>query len=477
MRRATPHIAIVGAGIAGLSAALTLQDAGIACALYEAADHVGGRMHSDAATWGNGLVSDWCGEFIDPDHTTLLHLVQRFGLVTIDLGQGQSSQASTVLYFSGRYLAADDLGREFQQIMPLVQRQWQAAGYPTTYDHSTPAGFQIDQMSVYAWIEQHIPGGHASLAGRLMNSACSGIYGLDTREQSALNLVYLYGSRNSQGTGFLHPLQGRRKIVGGNVQLPLAIARALPPESIHLGHQLTAIARNSDSSVRLSFATAEGSLEVACDRAILALPFSTLRRIDRQQAGFDALKQRAIEELGYGTISKLFLLFDQPYWQMDGPWPHPNSGFIITDLGMQTLWDATPERSNGQHILIDYTSGPRGAAYAPSRPYATSRDDPTIERYAQDCVQQLEQVFPGIGAHYTGTAALSYSTGDPHLLGSYSCWRVGQYTRFGGYERVRQGPIHFAGEHCSVEYQGFMEGAAREGIRAAQEIIQDFAGP
>jgi len=51
---------------------------------------------------------------------------------------------------------------------------------------------------------------------------------------------------------------------------------------------------------------------------------------------------------------------------------------------------------------------------------------------------------------------------------------VGQCTRFGGYERVRQGPIYFAGEHCSVEFQGFMEGAAREGKRAAHEILHDL---
>jgi len=88
----------------------------------------------------------------------------------------------------------------------------------------------------------------------------------------------------------------------------------------------------------------------------------------------------------------------------------------------------------------------------------------------------LERVFPGISAHYIGRAALSYATGDPYLLGSYSCWRVGQYTHFGGYEGVRQGPVHFAGEHCSVEFQGFMEGAAREGARAAHEILRERPG-
>jgi monoamine oxidase len=69
---------------------------------------------------------------------------------------------------------------------------------------------------------------------------------------------------------------------------------------------------------------------------------------------------------------------------------------------------------------------------------------------------------------------LSYPTGDPNLLGSYSCWLVGQYTLFSGYERVQQGHIHFAGEHCSISFQGFMEGGAQQGARAANEILKSI---
>jgi monoamine oxidase len=76
-------------------------------------------------------------------------------------------------------------------------------------------------------------------------------------------------------------------------------------------------------------------------------------------------------------------------------------------------------------------------------------------------------------AYHTGRAALSYPTRDPHLLGSYACWHFGQYTGFGGCKGVRQGRVLFAGEHCSIEFQGYMEGAAREGARAAKEILRE----
>ncbi len=470
------QIAIVGAGIAGLNAALTLQDAGLSCNIYEASNRVGGRMHSDTTTWADGMVSEWCGEFIDGDHKTLHQLIKRFGLSTIDLGRGRADRAQSVMYFCNRYYGAEELARDFQALAPLLQQQTQEAGFPTTYTHYTEAGFRLDHLSVYNWIEQYVEGGHNVLVGHLLENACTGYFGLDTGEQSSLNLVYMFGSRDpSRGSTTPRPMQGSSKIVGGNEQLPLALARSLPEGWIHLRHQLVALERKSDASLTLTFATAGGTLQVQCERAILTPPFSTLRRVDYWQAGFDPLKQAAIEQLGYGTISKLFLQFDIPYWYQDGPWPHPHSGFIITDLDIQTLWDASIGQTGSSGLLVDYTSGQRGAAYAPPAAYSTVDDSANIQRYAHNCLQQLERVFPGISAHYTGRAALSYATGDPYLLGSYSCWRVGQYTHFGGYEGARQGPVHFAGEHCSVEFQGFMEGAAREGERAAQEILQDLS--
>lgn len=494
-----PRIAIVGAGIAGLTAALTLSDAGLACDLYEAAGRAGGRIRSDAATWSNGLVSDLCGEFIDADHTTIHQLIGRFGLPTIALGAGPAGHAPALMYAANRFYAADASARDLQSLGPILRRQMRDAGFPTTYAQHTEAGLSLDRLSAYEWIERHVPGGHETGGGRYLDMACTGLYGLDTTEQSALNLVYLFGSwlpedntetdsspstphvaphalphataRDSATSG---PMRTTTKIAGGNEQLPQAIVRALPEDAIHLAHELVALERHADDTLILTFATPAGPIQVPYDHVILTLPFSALRRVDCDRAGFDALKRTAIAELAYGTISKLFLEFDTPYWFTDGPWPRPHSGFVITDLDIQTLWDGAIGHSGPGALLVNYTSGHRGAAYAPPAAYATTDDSPTVEDYAQTCLRQVERVFPGISAHYTGRAALSFPTGDPHLGGAYACWRVGQYTRFAGYEGVRQGHIHFAGEHCSLEYQGYMEGAAQEGVRAARELLHDL---
>lgn len=472
-----PQIAIVGAGIAGLNAALTLQDAGLSCEIYEASDRVGGRMHSDAITWADGTVSEWCGEFIDGDHETLHQLIKRFDLKTVDLGHVRPNRAQSVLYFKNHYYGAEAFTADFQALAPILEQQIQEAGFPITYAHYTEMGYKLDHMSVYQWIEQYVQGGHEAPIGRFLDTACTGFFGLDTHEQSALNLVYMFGEPEPPQQQLVSttpsPTRGSSKILGGNEQLPLAIARSLPLGGIHLRHRLVALERKSDTLLTLTFVTPDGPLEMHCERVILTLPFSTLRHVDYHLAGFDSLKQTAIQELGYGTISKLFMQFDQPYWYSDGPWPHPNNGFIITDLNIQTLWDVSIGQTAPGAVLVNYTSGYRGAAYEPPTAYATTDDGEIIQHYAHTCLQQLERVFPGISAHYTGRASLSYPTADPSLLGSYSCWRVGQCTQFGGYEGVRQGPIHFAGEHCSVEFQGFMEGGAREGARAAREILQE----
>ncbi len=307
------------------------------------------------------MVSEWCGEFIDGDHETLHQLIKRFGLRTVDLGRARGDRAQSVMYFCHHYYSAKELARDFQVLAPLLRQQAQEVGFPTTHAHYTETGYRLDHLSVYEWIEQYVEGGHTGPLGRLLENACTGYFGLETREQSSLNLLSLFGSRDSSATS--RPLQGSSKIAGGNQQLPLAMARSLPEGCIRLRHQLVALELNRDDSLTLTFATAGGSSEVQCERAILTLPFSVLRRIDYRRAGFDPLKRAAIEQLGYGTISKLFLQFDQPYWYEDGPWPRAHSGFIITDLDIQTLWDASIGQTGSSGLLVDYTSGQRGSLH------------------------------------------------------------------------------------------------------------------
>jgi monoamine oxidase len=88
---------------------------------------------------------------------------------------------------------------------------------------------------------------------------------------------------------------------------------------------------------------------------------------------------------------------------------------------------------------------------------------------------QIEPVLPGITKRWNGRATLDYWPGYEWTRGSYAYWKVGQYTRFGGVESEQQGNCHFAGEHTSLDFQGYLNGAVESGERAADEILADLA--
>jgi len=465
-----PRIVIVGAGIAGLNAALTLQDAGYPSTIYEASGRLGGRMHSDTTSWANGQVSEHCGEFIDSGHKTILGLAKRFKIPVADLSSAEPPRSTETYDFFGQRYTVEQANVDFNAVYQAVKKDLLAAGFPTLYNSFTAAAAALDHISVYDWIESRVPGGHGSMMGQLLDIGYNVEFGDETTELSALNLIYLLGFQPVPGNFHLYGSSDERyHLAGGNEQLPRAIAAALPASSIHLSTALTAIARNSDGTFTLTFKSLASkrpaTFTVVADRVILTLPFSVLRTLDYSQAGFESHKVTGIQQLGYGNSVKLHLQFNNRLWNQSGPWGISN-GYSLADTGYQSTWDVTRAQSGSTGILVDFTGGNVAATFG---------DNPAlVQTYAMKFLSQLEPVFPGISLQWNGLATLDVPALDPNLLGSYSHWKVGQYTLFSGSERMRSGNCHFAGEHCSIVFQGFMEGGAQEGARAAGEILADY---
>jgi monoamine oxidase len=469
----SPSVAIVGGGIAGLTAALTLADKGVASTVYEASpDRLGGRMHSDTSGyWDAGQVSEFCGELIDTSHTTIRHLAQRFGLPTADLVAAQPNGSTDTLWFLNGYYSVDQADVDFQPIHKTLQDQVQATSYPTTYLVHTDAGIFFDTMTVYDWIENYVPGGHGSRMGRLLDAAYNEEYGAETKSQAALNLMYLLGFQASPGNFSIFGKSDERfHIEGGNQQLPEAIADYIGRRNIKLGYSMQSIKANTDGTVTMSFATGGRSQVVTADHVILCMSFAVLRTLDYSGANFDTRKKTAITQLGAGVNAKLQLQFDSRYWSTQGPWGLSN-GNVYSDIGIQNTWEVSRGQDGTPGLLVDYSGGNVAAAYKPSTPYSSAGSSNQVTTYAKQFLAKLEKVFPGVSAHWNGRATLSTPWLDPLLNCSYSYWKPGQYVGFSGYEGAVQGNIHFAGEHCSQDFQGYMEGGASEGVRAAQEIL------
>jgi monoamine oxidase len=466
------RIAIVGGGIAGLTAALTLQDKGVYADVYESSSRVGGRMHSDwqefgTRFWDNGQQAELCGELIDTNHKTILQLAQRFGLPVVDLLQAQPNGTTDTYWIFGSQYPYAQASIDFKPVHNTLQGQVQATSYPTLYNSFTSAGQFFDQMTLYDWIAQYVPGGHGSQLGALLNAAYNEEYGAETTDQSALNLIYLLGYKAGPGTWSIYGASDERyHIVGGNSNLPVAIANALPSGSVHYGYRMTAIATNTDGSITVSF---DNGASVTADHVILAMSFSVLRTLNYKKAGFDKLKQTAITQLGSGRNVKLNVQFTSRPWYAYG-----SDGSLYSDLDFQSGWEVTRGQSGSTGILVEYPGANVSQSMGQSSPYTTTANNPAVATYAQAFLSQLEPIFPGITKQWNGKAMLSTPFTDPNFLCSYSYWKPGQYTGFSGYEGMRQGNIHFAGEHCSINFQGFMEGGAQEGQRAANEILGDL---
>jgi monoamine oxidase len=474
-----PRIGIVGAGIAGLTAALTLHDAGLSATVFEAADRVGGRMHSNRMTWAEGQTSEWCGELIDTEHTIMQALASRFSLPLIDLLAAMPADSEDTNFFFGRYYREVDVARDLPPVFRIAREQLEHVGPETRYDTYTPDGYLFDQMSVAQWIEAYVPGGYASPLGQLIDITYATENGRDTAEQSALGLIYQLGDQPDADTlSLLGTSDERFHIEGGNQRLPEAIADHVtsmaPRCDLRTGWRMTAVAQDLDG-VTLSFATSEGLRQEQFAAVILAIPFSVLRTLDYVQAGFDPLKRRAITELSYATNAKLQLQFDRRFWRERGMWPGVSNGFLSTDLGFQNGWEVTRGQPGEAGIINLYTGSHIGAGFLPDGPYTTSLESERTEGYARQFLALLEDVWPGASRHYTGTATLSAPATDLNLLGSYPAYTIGQLTSFGGYEAIPQGNVHFAGDHTILGLTGFMEGAARSGERAAREILDGRA--
>lgn len=486
---AGPRIAIVGGGIAGLACALALRDAGVAATVYDVSkSRVGGRMVSErgadttgcgnchgaptgapSMSWSDAQVTDVYGELIDTDHTTIQDLAKRFGLSLVDALGAQPAGATETFWFDGGYYAHADADADFAAIADVLASDAEAAGWPVTYDTASAAARALDATSVRDWITAHVPGGVDSKLGKLLEVAYAMEYGADTDDQSALNLVSMLSGSEAELT-VLGVSDEKFRIRGGVDQLPRAIAAQLGVgDAVKLGFELLALRAESDGTYTLSFDASGSATEIRADYVVLALPFAKLRTLDFARAGFDALKERAIREQGAGKNGKLQLQFSRRLWNESGPWG-VSGGTSYSDTGYQLTWEPTRGQAGTSGILVAYNGGSAAAAMGMTHAYA-NQGKPEAVAAAQKFLTQVEPVFPGLGALWNGKVSCSMPHLDPRLLCSYAYYRVGQTQLFAGYEHVRQGNVFFCGEHTSLDYLGFMEGAAIEGQATAEAVL------
>ncbi|MDR7077255.1 monoamine oxidase [Neobacillus niacini] len=453
------RIAIVGAGLAGLTCAYRLKQEGVIAAIYEATERVGGRCWTRRGYFKNGQVIERGGEFIDTCHREIQELAKELGLQFDHLIKSEIMGTKPFYFFKGAPYSFDEVKNDFKQIYPKLQSDLIEAGEMTSYHSYTQRGFELDHMSITDYINEIVSGGVHSRFGKLLEVAYTIENGAAAHKQSALNLLYLLGFAQKDQFQIYGDSDECFHIRGGNDQLPALLAKNLDGQ-IQYNARLVRITQNGPKSeVTLVFQKNGKEWEVTADKVILAIPFSILRMIDYEDASFRQLKKAAIEELEMGVNTKLHVQFVKRFWNELG-----NNGETFTDAGSQQTFESTRAQQGTPGILCNFTGDETAA-----KQIASTNEE--LNEIVKKFLDKLNLVMPESHQYWNGLATVDHWLSNQWTQGSYSYWKVGQFTKFAGIAGEREGNIFFAGEHTSIKYPGYLNGAVESGERAAQEII------
>ncbi len=446
---------VVGAGLAGLVVAYRLQQGGIAVDVAEMRDRPGGRIHSVPNALGSGLTAELGGEAFDSDNVTCLALARELGLPLVDLAAQVTDLNALTFWLNERALDTRALQAELTEQLLANRSDWQAVQqFMKTGDISDHVK-NLDNQPLTEYLANW--GASAELQQAI--ALGYGIrYGVEADRQSSLNFLSFFRCE-ADCQSFFGVSDERFYLQGGNQQLTDALY-AQVTERVTFGTTLVAIAETGDRRYRVTLDKNGKVTERTYGRVVLTVPFSVLRHLDLR-VDMPSPQRQAIAQLAYNTPTKLITAYRGKPWQPSIP-----TGLVFTDLPFQHCWEASDSLQSTHHaLLVMFPGGETGRALSPPQ------NDPNLPARLLD---SLSQIFPRVASHRLNREILWSSwLQDPASLGAYAYYSPGQWIQFFGWEGRRVGNLFFAGEHCSRQFQGYMEGAAETAEQVALAILQD----
>lgn len=458
--RTQPEIAIIGAGIAGLHAAYVLKQSGITANVYEGSPRIGGRIMSVPDMMGPGLWTEMGGEFIDSTHTDMLNLCTHFNLPLLDrLELSESSLEEYAYYFNGQHYHMKDVLLALHPYAPQIKKDIGSLSEEINYRQFSETDRRLDNMSIMEYIDSL---GVTGWFRSFIYNSYTAEYGMEATEQSAISFLSVFDPGDDNEYKLYGSSDERYSVIGGNLQICEALANELKDQVLP-NHFLTAIKQRPDNTYRLDFKmTGSGNISATADIVLCTLPFTVLREVNIQ-VPLPSWKMNTIRNLGYGSNSKLFVGLNERIWRKQG-----YAGYAFSDNGMMNGYDNTQMQTRN--------TGRGGYTIAPGGRAGAEVGNADILQLRDKYVKALDGVFPGAAAQFNNNFQFWNWPGYAYSKASYISYKVGQYTTMAGSEIMPAGNLLFAGEHCSYAFQGFMNGGAETGRKAAELIIKKVKG-
>jgi monoamine oxidase len=439
-------VVVVGAGLAGLTAARRLVDGGANVTVLEAAGRVGGRTLSQDHA---GVRIDLGGQWLGPTQKRVKALADEFGIPLFDtyddgknvlVSDGKRSTYSgaipkiSLVKLISLQTALTALDRKTKRVD--VGAPWASRG-----------AARIDAESVDDWARRFVP---SRAARGILTAGIRVVFGAEPNEVSMLYLA----AYAAAGGSFMELIQTaggaqERRFIPGAQELSLRCAAQLG-ERVILNSPVHAI---TQEGTRLTVSAEAG--EWNADAAVVTLPPALAGNIDYHPElpqGRRALTDR----FPSGATIKCHLFYEEPFWRAEGL-----SGQAVLSHGPVSATFDNSSHDAGVASLVAFVVG------APARELGRLSED---ERRAA-VVRALTEAFgPKAGAptHYVDKDWSS----DPWAGGCPTAFTPpGVLTEHGPSLRAPIGRIHWAGTETSTEWTGYMEGSIASGERAAAEIL------
>ncbi|MCM2577216.1 flavin monoamine oxidase family protein [Streptomyces meridianus] len=451
-------VAVVGAGLAGLTAARDLAAGGASVLVLEARDRVGGRVLNRELPGGG--VTEGGGEFVGPTQDRIKALAADLGVATF----ATYNEGKNLLYQDGKrtpYATDGPLGA-VPPVDPAglanaaaVQEMLDSMAQEVPVDAPWEAGkaAEWDRQTFDSWLSVHAP---VPSARFLIDTACTSVFSAEPRELSLLFvLFYIRAAGNEKETGTLQRLTDtahgaqQLRFTGGSQLVPLRLAERLG-DRVRLGTQVRRIVQAGE---RLRVES--DPLTVSARRVVMAVPPALAARIDVDPplpASRDQLSQR----LPMGAIGKAIAVYPQPFWRADGL-----NGQVVSDRGTVrvTFDNSPPDASYG--ALMGFIE-----ADAMRRLDGASEDE-----IRSEVVADYTRYFGERAASPTGFVVQRWDNEPFSRGGPVAFAPPGVLTEYGPAIRWPHGGVHWAGTETSTFWNGYMDGAVRSGERVAREVL------